>query len=414
MDPLGVSPPPIHRRAGTAAVALVLGADHDPVLRPLFVVRFLTTLGFAGFWTYLGIWAHQRLGASEAEVGTLFLLNAIVFTVFSWLGGLLSDRIGRKPVVVAGTIGQGLIIVALIPVHSLWVGVGIVMATSVFNAPAQAATNALVADLVTEERQEEAYAGVRIASNVGAAVGPVLAGAALALAGWGGVMGLAAVVGIGAGIYAQVALRPLRLPASRHGESSSRTVLRDRPFLVLLASYVLASAVYVVYETVLPVVAVSDYALPASAWGILLAINPVLVILLQLRVTTWTARYGAGSRLVVAMALMGGSFLFLLWSTGIASIVAMLVVFVFGEMLWAPTSQALAARLAPAHLRGAYMGAYGIGSSVAFMLAPFGFLHVKSAAGGTALWLTVAGVSAVAAIAGVVAARAAGDRGAAP
>jgi hypothetical protein len=44
------------------------------------------------------------------------------------------------------------------------------------------------------------------------------------------------------------------------------------------------------------------------------------------------------------------------------------------------------------------------------MLAPFGFLHVKSAAGGTALWLTVAGVAAVAAVAGVVAVRAAADR----
>jgi MFS family permease len=187
-------------------------------------------------------------------------------------------------------------------------------------------------------------------------------------------------------------------------------VLRDRPFLVLLVSYLLASAVYIVYETVLPVVAVSDYALAASAWGVLLAINPVLVTLLQLRVTARTARYGAGSRLVVAMGLMGGSFLLLLWSTGIPMLFVVLVVFVFGEMLWAPTSQALAARLAPARLRGAYMGAYGIGGSVAFMLGPFGFLYVRSAGGATALWLTVVGVSTLAAVGGVVAARAAGER----
>src|SRR3954463_7933258 len=83
MEPLVV--PPMHRRAGAAAIALVLGRDHDPALRPLFAVRFLTSLGFAGFWTYLGIWAHQRLGASEAAVGTLFLLNAIVWTACSWL-----------------------------------------------------------------------------------------------------------------------------------------------------------------------------------------------------------------------------------------------------------------------------------------------------------------------------------------
>src|SRR3954452_6435166 len=148
MEPLAA--PQMHRRAGTAAIALVLGREHDPVLRPLFVVRFLTSFGFAGFWVYVGIWAHQRLGASEAAVGTLFLLNAIVWAAFSWLGGLLPDRVGRKPVVVVGTIGQGALLLALVPLHAFWTGVAVVMATSIFNAPAQAATNALVADLVTE------------------------------------------------------------------------------------------------------------------------------------------------------------------------------------------------------------------------------------------------------------------------
>src|SRR3954453_1069284 len=103
MEPLAA--PPMHRRAGTAAIALVLGRDHDPVLRPLFVVRFLTSFGFAGFWVYVGIWAHQRLGASEAAVGTLFLLNAIVWTACSWLPGPPPPPVRPQPGRVLGGVG---------------------------------------------------------------------------------------------------------------------------------------------------------------------------------------------------------------------------------------------------------------------------------------------------------------------
>jgi hypothetical protein len=89
-----------------------------------------------------------------------------------------------------------------------------------------------------------------------------------------------------------------------------------------------------------------------------------------------------------------------------------IVVFVLGEMLWIPTSQAIAARLAPAHARGAYMGAFTGAGSVAFMIAPVIGLQLRSAAGIDAVWFFFAAASLAAASTGVAAARAA--PGAAP
>jgi hypothetical protein len=80
-------------------------------------------------------------------------------------------------------------------------------------------------------------------------------------------------------------------------------------------------------------------------------------------------------------------------------------VFVIGEMLWAPTSQAIAARMAPADIRGAYMGAYGSASSIAFALGPFAALQLRGAFGDTAMWIFFASVSLAAAVAGAVACR---------
>ena len=76
---------------------LVWGDDVDPALRGLLAAFFSTTLAFSAFWSFAGIWAIERLGASSAELGLTFLADAIVSAASGFLGGHLSDRLGRKP-----------------------------------------------------------------------------------------------------------------------------------------------------------------------------------------------------------------------------------------------------------------------------------------------------------------------------
>jgi len=86
-------------------------------------------------------------------------------------------------------------------------------------------------------------------------------------------------------------------------------------------------------------------------------------------------------------------------------------VFVVGEMLWIPTSQAVAARLAPAPLRGTYFGVLSATTGPAWTLAPFVALQVESRAGPGLVWLMFAVVALAGAAAGVAAIRAAAGAG---
>jgi MFS family permease len=132
-------------------------------------------------------------------------------------------------------------------------------------------------------------------------------------------------------------------------------------------------------------------------------------------VTRWTSRYPAGPKLVTAMLLMGGSFLLLLISGRLAMFALVILVFVIGEMLWVPTSQAIVAGLAPEDVRGAYMGAFGSTASFGFALGPFIGLQLRGAYGDDAAWLFFAAVSVAAAATGAAAVRAAlGRRGGEP
>jgi dipeptide/tripeptide permease len=137
----------------------------------------------------------------------------------------------------------------------------------------------------------------------------------------------------------------------------------------------------------------------------LMIVNPLLVTVFQLRLTRWTASVPAWTKLGVAMPLMGVPFLLLNVNGSAPAIAFVILLFVVGEMLWVPTSQAVVAALAPADIRGAYMGAFGSTWSVGWALTPFLGLQVRSAYGDARMWMCVAAVGVIAGILGIVAAR---------
>jgi dipeptide/tripeptide permease len=177
-------------------------------------------------------------------------------------------------------------------------------------------------------------------------------------------------------------------------------IFADTRFLIFLGSAVFAWLTYVAYEVVLPVSIVDGYGYEPQAWGFLVWVNPLLVTLFQVRLTRATAPIAPAPKLVVALLVMGLPFLALVWSHSLAAIVFVVVVFVFGEMLWVPTSQAVVADLAPADIRGAYMGAFGSAPAIGFALAPLIGLQMRNSFGDEATWAMFAGIGIVAAVLG--------------
>ena len=186
---------------------------------------------------------------------------------------------------------------------------------------------------------------------------------------------------------------------------SFAVIVRDKPFLLFMLSSVFATMTYIATETLLPISATTTHNLAPAAWGAIMILNPLSVTIFQLRLTRWTSSIPPSVKLGVAMPLMGVPFL-LLNVNGSALVIAFVIVlFVTGEMLWVPTSQAVVAALAPADIRGAYMGAFGATWSVGWALTPFLGLQVRSAYGDATMWTCVAAVGVIAGILGLVAAR---------
>jgi predicted MFS family arabinose efflux permease len=265
----------------------------------------------------------------------------------------------------------------------------------------------MVADLVAPERQEVAYASVRVASNLGVTIGPPLGGLLLIAGNWNHLwLGSLVLSLAGFGIALRYIPRGgAYAPSGPPERGSFGVIIRDSPFLLFMVASMLATMTYIATETLLPISVTTTHHLAPAAWGVLMILNPLAVTVFQLRLTRWTAAIPASLKLGIAMPLMGVPFLLLNVNGSVPVIALVIVLFVTGEMLWVPTSQAVVAALAPADIRGAYMGAFGGTWSVGWALTPFLGLQVRNAYGDATMWMCVAGVGVLAGITGLIAAR---------
>jgi MFS family permease len=347
---------------------LVWGGDVDRALRPVLAVSLAGSIAGATAYPFMGIWAIKHLDAPQGVLALTYLTGAILAGGTGYLGGHLSDHIGRRPMILIGWGFNAALPLLLLTVgtHVYW-GLALLALMPAFGGLGGAADQAMVADLVAPERREAAYASVRVAANLGVTIGPVIGGFLL----------------IG-GHWSRLWLGTLVLAAIAYG---------------IALKYIPRTGAYA------PISATTTHHLAPAAWGFLMILNPLLVTVLQLRLTRWTRGVPASIKLGIAMPMMGVPFLLLNWR-GTAPVIALvIIIFVFGEMLWVPTSQAVVAALAPADIRGAYMGAFGGTWSIGWALTPFLGLTIRNAYGDATMWLWVAVIGVVAGITGLLAAR---------
>lgn len=394
---------------GRRIVAAVLGDRIEPALAPVLLVTVLSSTAFSGLWAYVGMWAVTYVHAGSGAVGVMYALDAAAAAAGGYFGGRLSDRVGRRIVIVLGWGLEAMFALALAAVgRDLRLGFAFVVLAGAASGPGFAATNAIVADLVPQVRQEEAYAITRVAANLGLVSGPPLAALTLIGEHWNLLFAMVGAIGLVSAVVGLVSLPGTTFLADVERvprQGPIRALLGDTPFLFLICSTLLGYVVYVAYEVALPISAVASYGVSPAIWGVLVIIDPVLVLLLQVRLSRATRAAPLAHRLGAGMLLMSIPFLLLVAYASLPLIALVIIVFALGEMIWMPTAQALAANLAPARYRGAYMGAFGASSSAAWAVGPLFDLQMRGMYGDGAMWAFTAAAGALSVLFGMAACR---------
>ncbi|WP_405855854.1 MFS transporter [Streptomyces sp. NBC_00090] len=279
----------------------------DPAVRLLFLNQLTINLGFYMLMPYLAAHLADGLGMAAWSVGLVLGARNLSQQGLFLVGGALADRLGFKPLIVAGcalrTVGFG----ALAFAQSLPMLIAASLATGLAGALFNPAVRACLAAEAGEERRVQAFALFNAYYQAGILLGP-LVGVALTGVSFRLTCVVAAVLFAGLTLV-QLRHLPVRggaAPSVGKGERGQfRTVLSHRTFwlfsLAMTGSYVLSFQVYL--------------ALPLAAEGTglttaLFVVSALVALAGQLRITAWCRRRLDRERcLVLGLALMGGAFL---------------------------------------------------------------------------------------------------------
>ncbi|MCX4982265.1 MFS transporter [Streptomyces sp. NBC_00572] len=382
-----------------------------PVVWTIFAGTIVNRLGYL-VTPFLVFFLAAR-GVTGAE--TSYVLGALGAgnLLGPAVGGILADRIGRRPTMLIGLIGASAAQGALFLAPGVWTMAAAALLISAAGSTVSPAAYALLADAVDSERRQRAYALFGWGVNIGTAVAGVLGGYLAAHGYW-------LLFAVDAGsmlLYALVVAVRLPEPKRRTTEERSRgnaegpgpesakkdgigygVVLRDRLALLLLPLFGVQLFVYSLTEVALPL-AVHDSGLSPAVYGAMAAVNAILVVAVQPFATARLARFpqlavqSAGSTLIaVGVALTG-------LADGIVGYTVSVVVWSLGELVVAGIAAGVVANLAPAHARGRYQGAFSWTWGVARFAALTLGVATYTTLGPSALWWTalVAGTATAAA-----------------
>jgi MFS family permease len=336
----------------------------------LMVVSFIDRLGGFILFPFFTLYITSKFGVGMTSVGFIFGAFSITGIVGSTIGGALTDRLGRKPMLLFGLIVSA--------VSSIWLGfadnlqmffAGAVFVGLFSNAggPAQ---QAMLADLLPDSQRAKGFAIWRVIVNIAAAVGPAI----------GGLLATRSFLSLfitDAGVSVLVAIMVFfLLPETRafikkdQRESMVQSfqgygrVIRDATFMFFWVASVFTWLVYMQMNSTLAVYLRDSHGVSEQGFGFLLSLNAAIVVLFQFAITRRVERFPPFLVMAWGSLLYAVGFgLYGLAADYSAFIIAMIIITI-GEMLNAPIGQAIVANLAPEDMRGRYMAFFGFSFAI--------------------------------------------------
>ncbi|MEV6955617.1 MFS transporter [Streptomyces sp. NPDC051183] len=350
--------------------------------------------------TFMTLYLTLERGYSASFAGLVVALHGLGGVVSSLVAGVMTDRLGRRPTLMAAQASTAFSVALLGFMKEPAAIAAVAMLVGMTSNASRPAVQAMMADIVRPEDRVRAFALNYWAINLGFAISAAVAGFVAQYSYLAGFLGEAALT------LACAVLVYVKLPESRpeKGDAAAEaaeaevglgTVLRDGRYMGVVGLSFLISLIFMQGMFGLPL-AMGAAGFSTSDYGLVSAVNGVMIVVLQIPVTRFIEHRDPQKLLVISALLAGYGFGLTAFGGSIGVLALTVCVWTLAEIINSPTQMGLVARLSPLHGRGRYQGMYTLSWAVASLIAPLLAGGVIDRFGAGWLWGATAALGTVA------------------
>lgn len=340
-------------------------------------VSFIDRIGGTLLFPFFALYITQKFGVGMTDAGILLGISSLFGLVGGMAGGALTDRFGRKQLILFGLIFSALstLTFGLVTDFSILYPLSVVV--GLLSSVSHPAHEAMIADILPERKRQEGFGIMRVVANFSWIIGPTIGGF-LANINFFYLFVTDALIStlVAAIVFRTIPETKPEPQPHEQGEPFLKTVagyrfvLRDIAFVSFIVANILMLLVYQQMYSSLSVYLRDNHGINPQGYGFLMTTSAITVILFQF----WLTRRIKHLPPFLMMAF--GTVFYMIGFTlfGVVTAYVMfvlnIVIITIGEMIVVPTSQALVAGFSPANMRGRYMAVAGLSWAIPSTLGP--------------------------------------------
>ncbi|HJR78752.1 MAG TPA: MFS transporter [Anaerolineales bacterium] len=339
---------------------------------------FIDAIGSTLLFPFFALYITRKFGVGMTEAGILLGMSSLFGLIGSMIGGALTDRFGRRRLILFGLIFSALSSLLFGLAWDVKILYFLVIFVGLLSRIANPAYDAMLADIVPEAKRQEAFGITRVAFNYAWIFGTALGGLIAARS-------FLALFLIDAGLSLFVAsilfvFLPETQAAVHREEKKSEsllktasgygTILRDLGYMSFTIAGMIVLIIYQQQYSSLPVYLQNLHNIDSRSYGIMLAISGLEVVLFQIWISRVIRKYPP------FLMMMLGSLFFMAGFTMIGIVRSLgfftlaIIIATIGEMILFPTTKALAISFARDDMRGRYMAVYDLSWTLPATVGP--------------------------------------------
>lgn len=374
-------------------------AAYHPIVHTLFLGTLLSRLATSMTLPFLAVYLATQSDMSATMIGVTVGLGPLAGTMMGFVGGTLSDRFGRKRVMLTALYVWAGVLVGFAVSEQTWLFMLFSALNGICRVFFEPVSQALMGDLTPQEQRYKMFSVRYTCANIGFAVGPMLGA-------FFGLVGGPIAFFVTAGFYLLYALM-LNILLKKFGiqkiegeqkkedvtiRSAFKVIIHDRALLYFIVGGALMTIGYSQFTATLSQHLTNSFADGVALFAAVMTTNAVTVVSMQIPFSAWAA-----NRPPLQPILLGSVF-YALGNIGFAfadswfTVIAAAAVFTLGEVLTFPAGSILIDKIAPEGLRGAYYGAQSF-RDVGRFVGPTLGLFLLSNYGAMPMFFTVAVIS---------------------